>query len=438
MSWKKLDWILEYLLLILFISTMILIALPWLSLMGEELSSVQYLWVYLFPITILLLINLPNRSKIVFLCIWFFVNLGLIYYINWSLYIFLPLYFILLFFSIRFVNYSYDGFRHFPLYQRDIFLIVVLFAITLFSQDFLFYSYTGFQVLLFFMLCFFMVFINNLRLLIRREKSTEFRSYFISAFFFIFITTAVATIIGYFPAGRSTVSFVLGKIRFIIVMVGKIFLYLIGFVVKGIINILQVIFADSFFEEIELAEESVGSVGEVEYINPDRFPGGIFSTIIQILLVVLAVYFIYRAVRGREKTETEVQQGMTEQRESVFETKKLKDSFFAFWKSFKEKVVGQKHPNYDRDDPVQIVRECYYKFLISAQSICEFKLTYTPEEYLKKIEKRFVSISESEEKELSYIKKLTELYNRARYGENISREEANAAREYQKKVCKRY
>lgn len=433
----KLDYLLEYILLVSLITVSLLIYLPWAGPAGGSFALYRLLWMYIFPVFTLTIINYSKiiERKIygyIFLFCWLIINLLFINLSGWSKYFFLPLYFLLLFIPLRLKKYSYSDYEAFQLYLKDILMLVILYTVLLILQGFLPYSYSLLQVLAFYLLCFWMIFIHH-----QRCESYAFRAarkvHTVSAAGYLFLVVIVAGVIGLFPAGRSSIAYVLGKVGTVLKIIFEYFLYLVALVVAGVLNLLQGFQRNTEIDFPE-GEESVKIAEEMEYINPDMLPGGALSAIFQLLLVVLAFYLFYRVISGWGEENTGDEKGMVEERESLFEPGRLRNDFFRFLRSLKERTFGRKGPVYDQNDPVQIVRECYYRFLLSAHQVCEFHKFYTPREFFQEIKDKFNVDMEAESEGREVIDRLTELYNRARYRGKISRAEIEEARECKDKA----
>ncbi|MFW5999814.1 MAG: hypothetical protein ACOCQC_04020, partial [Halanaerobiaceae bacterium] len=303
----KLDYLLEYILLLSLITVSLLIYLPWAGPAGGSFALYRLLWMYIFPVFTLTIINYSKiiERKIygyIFLFCWLIINLLFINLSGWSKYFFLPLYFLLLFIPLRLKKYSYSDYEAFQLYLKDILMLVILYTVLLILQGFLPYSYSLLQVLAFYLLCFWMIFIHH-----QRCESYAFRAarkvHTVSAAGYLFLVVIAAGIIGLFPAGRSSIAYVLGKVGTVLKIIFEYFLYLVALVVAGVLNLLQGFQRNTEIDFPE-GEESVKIAEEMEYINPDMLPGGVLAAIFQLLLVALAFYLFYRVISGRGEENT--------------------------------------------------------------------------------------------------------------------------------------
>ena len=159
------------------------------------------------------------------------------------------------------------------------------------------------------------------------------------------------------------------------------------------------------FEMVETASESAA--------------GNILGFIIIVLLVFIAFWLLKKYLNyGEEKEE-----GVKEVRENLDASELFKRDVKNLFHNLRSRFVGEsQRPEYNMEDPCQKVRYFYYSFLQKAATTTSRPPGISPRQYCE-------NLAQNRAWEQSYnsLRRLTELYEKARYGQEITREEVKTA-----------
>lgn len=155
----------------------------------------------------------------------------------------------------------------------------------------------------------------------------------------------------------------------------------------------------ALFEYMKKIEEM--REGPIKEFNP---PFWIFYFLLGIFIFLISIKLIRLAVEKEEE-------GVSEERESIFSLDQLKEDIVQFFPDIKEQFKS-KHI-YDKSTDMIIIREIYYKFLLKFKDIKLKKKGETPNKYQTHLKKRIGEDGKS-------IGDLTQAYNRARYRKKLA------------------
>ena len=436
MKYRKSDYLLKSLFLVILLVIFLFVALPWIIFgQGTMLSYLQMLWIVFFQFSLVVFFTfLKNISrkylKFVITGIWLLLNLLIIYVSGWLPVIFIPLIILQLFLSLRFFQYQEER----QILYKDLFVICILFIVNLFLEGVYGFSFTIFQVIIFLLMCFLLILIYNIIYMKKEGYSLSKRITIFAVFFMTTLTIIVSVVTGYLSKSSSRLYSLLEiGYQFFLTMANYV-LYPVALLIEKIIEIARKYSDFSFLEEaIQVEEHPPPESSEFTYTQEVLGFSFIrvFAIVVIVVLVTLLVYKIY--IKLSELNDSGDKSGYKEEKESLYSPGKIKDDLLGFFNSLKNRII-KKNPfeDYDDSDPAQLVRKYYLKYLFFFNKSCSFKHHYTPRDYAGKLNSKY----KFSEYQKSIIYKLTELYNKARYGGNISVEEAEEALLYWDKIKK--
>ena len=145
---------------------------------------------------------------------------------------------------------------------------------------------------------------------------------------------------------------------------------------------------------------------------------------IWLFYIILGLVVIYLSFRLWKISKNDSEEGFSEERESLLTKEALKNDLNQFINKIKKPFKrNRKKSIYDESTPLLIIREVYYNFLYKYNKYKYYHNSNTPNDYLYLLLR---SGYLKNKKDVS--KKLTEIYNRARYKEIVKREEAEKAK----------
>ena len=419
---------------------------PWLNSLNRafaysSLDVYQILWVVLVIVLGIVtekLIRIYERKylkEIGIVCL-ILINVIIIFWLDWPLLLFVPLFLLITLFSFR-----YELYRSGSSFLLDFSigtLILLLNIISYYNTPLDLNIYTN--VILFFIISIFLLFILNIKHMRIYEYSIRPRILITVVFIFIIAVLFLGLFLG-LSLGSSFFEGIITSIQWGFRLIGYVILGIIYPFLRLVAPVLE-FFGDldlEMQEEIEAPEGSDMQEG-LEQIEPGEGLELEFLEFIPYvlwgLLILLMIWIIYRTISriiekikqllNREKADEK--EGYIEERETIFSFEELQNNFKDFWRNinlFNRKRKPKKE--YD-DNPVEIIREIYYKFLFKFNAIVSFNLYFTPREYLNNLKNK-VQIYE-------YYQELTDLYNKARYGHEVDEEDVKKAGEIWEKIKK--
>lgn len=134
------------------------------------------------------------------------------------------------------------------------------------------------------------------------------------------------------------------------------------------------------------------------------------------LYVILGILLIYLSFKLWKLSKDVNEKGFSENRESIFDKEILKNNFKDFVSTAKDKLKRKKENNiYDKSSLIIKTREIYYHYLNYYSQFKNYHPSETPNDYLYLLLHNDYLINNKKDG-----KKITEIYNKARYKEQVS------------------
>ena len=427
---------------ILFSLWIALLVEPWLNSLNNSFHFVesniyQIYWIIIVVLLGIITGNIIKPSdkdyiKAIKLGVLITVNIALILLLKWPILIYIPISLVLILLSFRYGLYESSN-----TFLTDFIIGTVILVFNIFlhyNTGLRLNIYTN--IILFFAISIFLAFIFNLKNNIDFSEYSLRPKMFISAIFiFIMIVVIPGLILG-FTLESTFFEGILSVIKFIFRGFGYILLGIIYPILKILGPLLEFI-TDVELEPRERQPEEREAPNfqdqMTENMKPEEGAGLDFLSFIPYvlwgILILVLIWLIYRLIKKifQKRDTEEVKKGYTEERETVFSLEDLQNNFKDFWNSLNVfNRNKRKHREYDQNNPGEVIREIYYKFLLKYNKIVSFNLYFTPYEYLNHLRNQ---INHNE-----YYKELTNLYNKVRYGKKVERDDVKKAQEMWKKI----
>ena len=418
---------------------------PWLSFLLESMGFVEaYDLLPVWSISVLTffiflakwLSKLQNSKRYIFLASYVGLNSLVLLLIKWPLSVFLPFSLFLILFGLRFrLYYTIADVR------RDIGWGILVFFFTLAISTKIPLSIGFLDIIVFFIAIASVGVFFNLKSLKEEGFSPQYRLSFL-----IIISSSAVIFFSAFLLGMPLES---GMIQAFLNVLRQIYLFFVNNIVMSIIYALIWILRPLFnlIENINISppervreeQNPIGSMEDLtEGISGSEAGGGpivqyILWGLLFLILASVLVLLIRRLSGDREGGSSE--EGVTEESESIFSISELanraKRGFSSFNKVF-SKYLNNPRNRYKGEDPITRIRWIYFCCAQKLSKFVSFKVSNTPKGYLKRIYQRF------EKKEAGpELAELTEIYNKARYGERVLEEDAERAQKLWQKIKKR-
>ncbi len=159
---------------------------------------------------------------------------------------------------------------------------------------------------------------------------------------------------------------------------------------------------------------------EFQETAEEMFSSGPLAAILVILFVIITVWLIRRYLPSPSQDDEAVK----EERENLAGRDLLQSDIQNLWTGMRSKLQRRKtvEPDYDLSSPCERVRYSYFLFLKSIQGRISRSPAASPREYYSQLCRE-----EDLQHLTSLMRRLTGLYEKARYGQEISPEEAKEA-----------
>ena len=188
-----------------------------------------------------------------------------------------------------------------------------------------------------------------------------------------------------------------------------------------IIRWLQSIFGGEpeIIEELGGFEEAPEDQFELAETASESAAGNIAGIIIIVLLGFLAFWMLKKYLNYREGTEEDVR----EVRENLDAAELFKRDVKNLFNNLRSRFGSKSQkPEYNMEDPCEQVRYFYYSFLQKAARTTSRSPGVSPRQYCENLAQNKVW-----QQNYTSLGRLTKLYEKARYGQEITREEAEEA-----------
>ncbi|MFP4661240.1 MAG: hypothetical protein ACLFPF_03535 [Halanaerobiales bacterium] len=415
---KKLNYLVEIITISLFALAVVLLFNPWLDyFISNNASVLQYIWIFLFMVLLNFIYNFVNNSegllkRILPVLIFIIVNIFIIESLGWLPYLFYPLLIFLFITVYRFWGYR-DRKRKLIV---DVMLGFVIILINISLSGLLGFEISVFSIIAFFIISFLLLLIFNSHY--SDEINFEFSYSLLYPVMTVFLISVVVIglIIGYgFSDGLMNILAAgLNKLKEFLSLILAFLSYPIVYLISLILNL------------IGERETNLFGNGAEQKSYPERIlveNTGVPDYIVNIVKVLIVLFIIYYISRRLIRKKREVNNRDDDERESLFSREEVADDLRRIWDSLKNTFFRKKGRSYDRGNPLDLIRESYYKFLLCYSSKIQYQLYYTPEEYHGKLQRR----EELDEELKDKAGELTEIYNQARYGAKHDQEKAGKA-----------
>ena len=173
-----------------------------------------------------------------------------------------------------------------------------------------------------------------------------------------------------------------------------------------------------------------GSEMEMNFEHIQESSGSNPEIGVWLFYIFLAMILLYLASKLLKSNKTENEEGVIEERESIFSYDKLKNDFNSFVNSIKNNF-RKKKKNYDQNSTEELIRKIYYEFLIFYNNYKSYHYSNTPSDYLHLL-LRTSYLAENKKE----AKKLTTIYNKVRYKEKADEDDLKKAEIMWKKLKK--
>lgn len=428
---KKLNYIIEISTLIFFSLAFVLLIKPWLLFLTDNnISYGQYIWVFsLIIVTVYLyekISKLTNKfKKVFFILLYIVINMYIIYLLNWTFLIFYPLFFILLTMSLRYWSYKNNKLKLFT----DVFLGFFFMSINLYIKNILAFDIDILTVIIFFISSFSLIIIFNSHYNNRMDFSSTYNVLIPVVIIFLFIIIFISLMLGFGLEG-GLLDLLSNLIGDAYDFVTTLFLYILYPLFWLAIKLIS--FIMSFFPEGERlsGQESGGETQNIpERISVEGNIPNVLIYVIQIILVIGIVYFIVRKIK-QDKSDSD--KPYEEERQSIFSKNQITDDLKELWSSIKNIFTNKKSKKTYDNGALGNIRENYYEFLLYYNKNVQYEGFQTPLEYFNKIINKVRNQINEANKE--NINKLTEIYNRARYGKKGKQKDAEESKNLLRKI----
>lgn len=425
MRLKKWNLVTELITIFLYSLTLLILFKPWINFFYKNLkyqgtSLLNNYFSYWFIIFVISAVfigeyigKVENKvKKIAGSFIFMFINLVIIYLFGWKVLFFLPLSIILLLLAYRYNYYNIN-----LDYKGDIGYAIIFFLVNLISmKQFSFNINYGYVFLFFFSVIALNIFLNQEGMK-KRGFTDQSNTITIIITGFLFVLTILSLLLA-FILQKNYLKLVLN----IMWSIYNIFVDILMFFLTPILKLLTPVMnllAKFWYMAFSSSEDNSlpnwqNFVPQSTNISMVETPiNNMFLIIFWILIVFLLIYFTIKLNKNKKADQEE---GFIEERESIFSFRDLEKDLKSLWARVRNVLLKNKK-RYNSSNPVMVVREIYYKFLIKFNAITTYHLYETPLDYYEKLT-RFENRDYKKN-----IMELTSLYNIARYKGVISNEE---------------
>lgn len=419
----KLNYFNKVLILLFYTTLLTVLIQPWLKMsLGKDSTVFQYLWIYFYFICLIILFNYfikfkNNLTRFLLIASYFLINVLLINYIDWPVDVFYPLVFCLFLVAFHYWSYLKEEKLFFDIGAGLIILIINLAVQNSFANN------IGIATVVFYLIInILLIMFYNIQVRNNLNSNLPYRILITIALVLV-ITAVIISFLFSFGFIDGLMSYILKLIGMVYNTITTIFLYLIYpliWLLAKLFAFIKISLTDTLPEDQPQQrglpmenQEPLGSIVIPDYI----------SKIIGFLILAFIIYYIIKRINDKP---SESDNDYTEERESIFTKTDLKNDLHRLWLSLVNTFTRKRKKNiYNQEDPILIIREAYYKFLILYSHKLKYYNYLTPINYQEKIKrygKQIGSLSEYDN-----IKQLTSLYNQARYGLKGQSKEAEAA-----------
>lgn len=411
----------------IFGSGLLFLLKPWFNffyrLRPDTLAISQQFWLVLVVVVTAILAKKigkleKNIMRLVVVGFFIIINIFLIYYQGWLLRYFLISLFFMVVAGLRFEMY-FGG----ASFNRDFGLVIVFLIATLFLNNRYNLELDFLQISLIFISGITLSLFFNFDLPDDRDKFKIITTIALLSGFIAFIIALLV------PGTASFITDITGYIMifyFKLVDLFMIIIYPIIWLINPIYKFLIYLINKFSGNPVEAPKSPGMDSGLEDMIKQAEktkdISGGIGLWWLYILLGLLIVYLSFKVWNLSQNNNEE---GFSETRESLLTSQALKDDFKQFMNKIKRPFGRENTVNiYDKSSSVMIIREIYYKFISRSIRYKPYHRSYTPNNYLALL----LRIDQLNFKK-DYLRVLTVLYNRARYGGRADREDVERAEE---------
>ena len=370
------------------------------AILGKILSKIKRKFIRLFLVIIFIAIN-------------FFI----IYYLAW------PFRYFTLYFLIAIINaFRFEMYFGGTNFNRDFGLGVVFLLITLIFSSKLKLELDYINIIF--------IFISGIGLSVFfNYDNTNYRGKFKVIFASIFLAGGISLLIALLvPSASDTISslswyFTKAYFRFVDVFLIVIYplIWLMGYIHKFLMFLLGKFSGG----ELERPEKNMADPKLAEFLENAR-QNHVADTEFGLwwLYIILGLLPVYLSFRLWKINQDNNEEGFSEERESILSKEVLKNDLNQIFTKAKNIFKNKnKKDIYDGSTDILIIRELYFNFINYFNKYKSFYSSHTPNDYLKQL---MGSGYLKNKKDLS--KRLTEIYNKARYREKIKGEEVKKAK----------
>ncbi|MFW5992194.1 MAG: hypothetical protein ACOCQN_03290 [Halanaerobiaceae bacterium] len=440
MRLKKLNLFHEALTALIFSLLITILLKPWIQLLTyliniDSLNNIQFLWQAIIIVLSVFIFRISGYIKKVYysyLLVMSFVllNIFFVYISGWEPYLFYSLLAVLIPAGYRLAScHSIDRF-HF-----DLAVIIILFIISLALENTLVFSISPGDITLFIFCIIVIATLSHTRQLGKYGYQSSYKLVYIVIGLF-FLSIIVISFLFAMIIDNNFLELVVRGISWAYNIFTRLLLLILYPVIRLIAPLMT--WLVGIFENMEVDEEQLSpneGMGEQNSfeIQPENtgkyeLPVYVYWGLL-IVVISIIIYYMIKKIRRRKMNKTD---GLIEERESIFTFRDLKHDLGNLLGSLFRKFDFSKRQgrDYNTDDPVMLIRKVYYSFLLKANQVLLYRKYQTPVEYYRALtggkNEDIVEMNEREKK--NEVKKLTRLYNKARYYQQVSEEDVEYAR----------
>lgn len=380
--------------------------------------------------------------------VYLILNILLLRIIDWPLLFFVPLLLILIFVGLRFRFYSRSA-----NFNTDFFAGVLFLLFNIILRNRLGFNINYGNVILFFAIGICLSVLFNLKGMQHRGYAAQFKPTLIMILIFAVIVISIAFILG-LPLQPMFFQGIINIINWVYNLFAQVLLAILYPIIWLLAPLMQ--FIMSFEPEERPQEDESQGLRDPEEMSPDlpekageqeplfntQIIAYVFYAVLIVLMALLVAYVAKKLWDRWQERDKKEEDGYIEERKSIFTMEEFKNDLNNFWSGVKSRFnrQSQREKQYDGSDPALIIREIYYRFLLKYQQLAAFYRFNTPIEYFNKVTGKTQKKDEEnhieKENQDERLKQLTVLYNKARYGESVTEEDIEKARELWEKIKK--